>query len=589
MPGVIYAINDADISQSGRPIARDTSSLYWYQHLGWADGSDHWRTAGPLSGPPGLSPPRNLGIGGGLTTMQHVFSGAGGILYTVDPAGLLHWFRHLGCLDGTDRWQATPDPKGHIGEGWGMKHVFAGEDGVIYAVNQQNQLLWYRHLGFADGTDRWQTTPDPKGYIGEGWDMKRVFAGAEGVIYAVNQQNQLLWYRHLGYADGTDRWQTTPDPKGYIGESWDMQHVFAGEGGIIYAVNQQSQLLWYRHLGHSDGTDRWQTTPDPKGYIGEGWTPKFAFHFMPSRQAGQAAIATAFKAHNGVYGRLASATGPVLLQEDASYTQAFRLGTITIEDATPGVQGSPVDFYNVRADLAAVKCFGTLANAPDNSDALYAIISLVPFGTSSITDAGVAKATTFKTAIVDTHQHDVVLKNTPIGTSIVSGGGAYIVLSLWQHKQGDPDKIRDHIHQGLNDLINKASDLASAMAGDPTDTGGAQTTGGGVGDITNQKIAGWSINDITNGLADDITNAFFADRLIDSHVYNVYLDDVIRLSTQDGVTASEYHDPDIDQDIRVNWPPNAPANPLLGKNGASYKAYFTITAQHFHGDPAPVV
>lgn len=199
------------------------------------------------------------------------------IIYAVNQQNQMLWYWHKGGLSGKDLWQASPDAKGFIGEGWNMKHVFAGGGGVIYAVNDQNQLLWYRHLGFADGTDRWQTTPDKKGYIGEGWGMKHVFSGGNGVIYAVNNQNQLLWYRHLGFADGTDQWLTTPDPKGYIGEGWGMQHVFSAGGGIIYAVNSQAQLLWYRHLGFADGTDQWHTTPDPKGYIGEGWNMNHVF------------------------------------------------------------------------------------------------------------------------------------------------------------------------------------------------------------------------------------------------------------------------------------------------------------------------
>lgn len=209
--------------------------------------------------------------------MKQVFSGGGGVIYAVNNQNLLLWYRHLGYADGTDRWQTTPDPKGHIGEGWDMKHVFSGGDGVIYAVNNQNQLLWYRHLGFADGTDRWQTTPDPKGHIGEGWDMKHVFAGGNGVIYAVNNLNQLLWYRHLGFADGTDRWQTTPETKGYIGEEWDFQQLFCAGNGVIYAVDSQEHLLWYRHLGFATGVETWERTPDPKGYIGEGWNMNWAF------------------------------------------------------------------------------------------------------------------------------------------------------------------------------------------------------------------------------------------------------------------------------------------------------------------------
>ncbi|MGI9169368.1 MAG: hypothetical protein ACR2FH_04230 [Caulobacteraceae bacterium] len=58
------------------------------------------------------------------------------------------------------------------------------------------RLLWYKHLGFQDGTDRWQTSPDPKGYIGEGWgpeNFSRVFAGGAGIVYAVNRAGNLLW------------------------------------------------------------------------------------------------------------------------------------------------------------------------------------------------------------------------------------------------------------------------------------------------------------------------------------------------------------------------------------------------------------
>ncbi len=235
--------------------------LLWYQHTGAGDGSDQWLTT--------LEPSGCVGTGWNFT---QVFADGAGAIYTIDADGYLRWFRHDGFVKGIIDWTNMPaDGKGYIGEGWNMKHVFCGGDGVIYAIDQQNQLLWYRHLGHLDGTDRWQTSPEPKGFIGEGWDMKHVFSARNGVIYAVNQQNQLLWYRHLGFADGTDHWQTTPDPKGHIGVGWDMKHVFSGGGGVIYAVSQNDQLLWYKHLGAADGTDRWLTTPDPKGYVGEGW------------------------------------------------------------------------------------------------------------------------------------------------------------------------------------------------------------------------------------------------------------------------------------------------------------------------------
>ncbi|MGI9169367.1 MAG: tachylectin-related carbohydrate-binding protein [Caulobacteraceae bacterium] len=188
----------------------------------------------------------------------------------------------MGAQDGADLWLTSPEPKGYIGEGWGpgnFTQVFSGGEGVIYAVNQAGNLLWYRHLGFEDGVDRWLTSPDPEGQISEGWgpdNLVKVFSGGGGVIYAIDTAGKLLWYKHLGFQDGTDRWLTTPDPKGFIGEGWGPDNItqaFSAGNGVIYAINGAGALLWYRHLGFEDGVDRWLTSPDAKGHIGEGWGP----------------------------------------------------------------------------------------------------------------------------------------------------------------------------------------------------------------------------------------------------------------------------------------------------------------------------
>ena len=196
------------------------------------------------------------------------------MIYALNQNNQMLWYQHLGAADGVDAWYTTPEPAGCIASGWNYTHVFADGNGAIYMIDANGYLRWIRHAGYVDGSANWIYTPETKGYIGEGWNMKHVFSGGNGIIYAVNQQNQLLWYKHLGNLDGTDRWQTTPEKKGYIGVGWDMKHVFSGGNGIIYAVNQQNQMLWYKHLGYADGTDRWQTTPEKKGYIGVGWDMK---------------------------------------------------------------------------------------------------------------------------------------------------------------------------------------------------------------------------------------------------------------------------------------------------------------------------
>ena len=150
----------------------------------------------------------------------------------------------------------------------------SNQSSMIYALNQNNQMLWYQHLGAADGVDAWYTTPEPAGCIASGWNYTHVFADGNGAIYTIDANGYLRWIRHAGYVDGSANWIYTPETKGYIGEGWNMKHVFSGGNGIIYAINQQNQLLWYKHLGNLDGTDRWQTTPEKKGYIGVGWDMK---------------------------------------------------------------------------------------------------------------------------------------------------------------------------------------------------------------------------------------------------------------------------------------------------------------------------
>jgi Tachylectin len=115
-----------------------------------------------------------------------------------------------------------------IGQGgWQeMKFLFAGDPGAIYAVNQQGQLLFYR-----DWTRNGTGDVNTPGVIGQGgWQqMRQLFYGGDGIIYAVNQQGQLLFYR-----DGTGD-VNTPSVIGQGG--WQqMQFLFSGGDGIIYAV-----------------------------------------------------------------------------------------------------------------------------------------------------------------------------------------------------------------------------------------------------------------------------------------------------------------------------------------------------------------
>ncbi len=58
-----------------------------------------------------------------------------------------------------------------------LQKVFPGGDGIIYAINQAGDLLWYRHDGRNDGSFTWAAGSPKK--VGAGWsDLRTVLSGA---------------------------------------------------------------------------------------------------------------------------------------------------------------------------------------------------------------------------------------------------------------------------------------------------------------------------------------------------------------------------------------------------------------------------
>lgn len=159
------------------------------------------------------------------------------------------------------------------------RSVFAGGDGIIYAITQDGRLLWYRHDQFISGSAG--TLEGPK-EVGQGWDVyKHVFSAGNGYIYAIDAAGKLYWWHHLGFADGTPQWkQSLFLQRRQVGEGWgDFTQVFSAgpiaegvlpqgqTGAVIYAVDKAGKLWWFAHLGYDRGNAQWL---GPKA-VGEGW------------------------------------------------------------------------------------------------------------------------------------------------------------------------------------------------------------------------------------------------------------------------------------------------------------------------------
>ncbi len=84
------------------------------------------------------------------------------MIYAVDPQGKLWWYKHRGYLTGAQDWEG---PK-QVGTGWaGFRKVFSSSDGFIYALQNTGDLLWYQHLGYRDGSVKWRGPTN----IGTAW------------------------------------------------------------------------------------------------------------------------------------------------------------------------------------------------------------------------------------------------------------------------------------------------------------------------------------------------------------------------------------------------------------------------------------
>ncbi|MEZ5559751.1 MAG: tachylectin-related carbohydrate-binding protein [Pseudomonadales bacterium] len=186
------------------------------------------------------------------------------------PDGWLRWYRHDGLADGSSVWVGPIV----VGSGWsGFRKVFAGGDGILYAIGSDGSLSWYRLLDTAStsASPRWSGPV----VVGSGWaGFVQVFSMGEGIVYAVQPDGTLLWYRHLSYQTGVDGGAVQPGYRGLgkaikssarwegpkvVGSGWQsFRRIFSPGNGHIYAVDGEGNVLWYYHAGFRDGTPSWQ-------------------------------------------------------------------------------------------------------------------------------------------------------------------------------------------------------------------------------------------------------------------------------------------------------------------------------------------
>jgi hypothetical protein len=238
----------------------DNGDLYWYFHQGAHNGTAQWANGG-----------QRVKVGNGWNEGLMVFKGhphgADGVIYRVDSQGDLYWYRHLGHATGSPDWHGGTK----VGSGWQVARLaFAAGDGVIYLLHKNGDLLWYRHLGYGDGSATWANN-GTGAKVGAGWGaLRAAFAGGNGIIYAIDRAGDLFWYRHDGHANGTFVW-ANGGTGAKVGNGWTVAaDTFSGGDGIIYAMKRDGNLYWYNNTGFATGAGTW-TPPGTGQLIGTGW------------------------------------------------------------------------------------------------------------------------------------------------------------------------------------------------------------------------------------------------------------------------------------------------------------------------------
>jgi Tachylectin len=437
-------------------------------------------------------------------------SGGYGIIYAIEPAsgpavpigehakpgGELTWYRHVGWADGSFTWEG---PK-TVGKGWGQfAHVFAGEDGVVYAVQEDGDLLWYRHVGQDDGSFSWD---GPK-KVGTGWArFSTVFSGGDGIIYAVEPPS---------------------GPAVPIGEH-------AKPGG---------ELTWYRHVGRTEGTSSWE---GPKT-VGKGWSDFLrVFHGQTMSLSRAADQITHYWSDSLAVLSVGSPSAPVARTEGGGFVQPHTFGSIIKPLGTPPIIA---DRFHVTVRLAGVRCWAT--DDPSGNDepyiisAVYALDPREPEKAAQITRIGNPGIGEVDAGRVFAQNQDLA-----IDFAVPGDGDIRIHFELYDEETvSDPEKAKQLISKEVQDGI--AAGVGALTVAYPP-------VGLIVGGVVVAAKAVGLLDDLTDAIG-SVANIFADDRLgvLDLRVSNEFLvklrDDPQSLDRKsDAIGGATYNFPQLPED-----------------------------------------
>src|SRR4051794_15067291 len=264
--------------------------LYWYRHSGWLTGAATWTQGSGVV------------LGNGFQQFRILMAAADGQLFGVTQDGTVKWYKWV-LTDpnlGTGSWH--PNSGSVIATGWNAyRQVFGGWDGVLYTLDGAGKMRWFKYLAGngTNGAGAWHANSGAAISQG-GWKRYlHYWSDPNGVIFADQQGDFLHWYRYLA-GDGTagpTAWANGGTPveiSAYFGDEG-QKAWFSNTNGTLYTVmvdlsttpGLDNQLWWYRLQDSENivlgGNNRWYNS-GAGSLIGSGFTVErcASLHGYPS-------------------------------------------------------------------------------------------------------------------------------------------------------------------------------------------------------------------------------------------------------------------------------------------------------------------
>ena len=217
------------------PVAcTPTAALYAVAPTGelvWA------RQSGALSGG-SVDITATISRGPGWDRIGTAFSGGDGVIFAVDRDGNLRWWRHGDPVGGAATWA---DGSGNVvsrAPTWGgYQWVFSTGDGDLFGVDVAG-ILWRERYTGVRGEVAWAGSAPQR--VGTGWTGYRQVFGTRGGAYTVDAGG------NLGFRAYTGAWAALTG----LSPGWEtISRAFAAPGGVVYGVDISGNLRYFRYTG----------------------------------------------------------------------------------------------------------------------------------------------------------------------------------------------------------------------------------------------------------------------------------------------------------------------------------------------------